>query len=842
MATATPAQQSAIVNLYVALFNRAPDAAGFEFWTQALANGAPLSVVTGAFFVSPETTAIYPAAQNAQAFVSAFYQTVFGRAPDAEGLVFWTNVLNAAGGPNSQSAKALLVSKIVDIVSTPLAEKPAGLTDAQYAETVRDRELFSKKNVAALDFAINVKSNDLDAAKEVLVDAVTPTTPTVPTTPTTPTEPTPVNETITLTAGADEKTTGAGNDTFNGFRVYDPQSERNVESLNNGDILDGGAGTGDKLNAELFMCQTVTPTLRNIEIVSLTVSGYGVLDLSTSTGVQQVGFAGGSGEGAFTHVGDAALFVSNLSSRVSFQGLLAENQSLTLTDVGEAGRPLGIDLNSSGEIGAGATATAYNIVASNALAEFYSAQAGAQVLNVTVSATGTNALTLSARDAATVRTITVTGTGSVDFSGQAFSSELTKFSGSSGNDSISFDSAPLSGAVINGGGGRDTLGITVQGYADLQTYLKEDLDSISNFEVLQINDALDDVTIDVSTLTAGQGFIAAGGLSGSAGATVTGLGANATVELRSAALPPGPDFGGPTLTLELADPSSNSDVLNVVLNSSFDQNGQGQTYTSLNAFGINQVETLNVLSTATANYAQAPSNPDQVKNVMFLGNSPSLKTITVTGDQSFDFTDSWPTADLQSIDASALKASAFLNGANALSGLTIKGSSTAANTLNGSDHIDEIVGGANADSIDGGAGADLLTGGKGNDTFTYARVPASPDANIDTITDFNANSFGNGVFGTEGSGAGSAKYRNGDVLRFSVSTDPTTFKVNVQADDGDDFIVDAANDGSSSAVLNSLTSRLFFDSNADGDVDYVIELSGVTSITAAAFELVQISD
>jgi S-layer protein len=168
MASLTLAQQSAIANLYTALFNRAPDAVGFEFWGQALANGASLSTITGSFLFSPESTSIYAPSQTAEQFVTTFYQTVFGRAPDANGLAFWTAALNAAGGPNSTAGKVLLVSKIVEIVSTPLATKPANLTDAQYAETLADRSTFANKVSVGVYFAAEKRGTDVDLAKKAL--------------------------------------------------------------------------------------------------------------------------------------------------------------------------------------------------------------------------------------------------------------------------------------------------------------------------------------------------------------------------------------------------------------------------------------------------------------------------------------------------------------------------------------------------------------------------------------------------------------------------------------------------------------------------------------------------
>lgn len=167
MASPTP-QNTATVKLYIALFNRAPDGAGFAFWTQALENGASLTVIAQSMLAAPEALAIYPAAQNNAQFVTSYYTNVFGRAPDAEGLAFWSAVLAAEGGAASFSARATLVLKIADIVSAPLTSKPAGMSDTAYAQTVADRVMFANKIEFSVYFAAELRSNDVALAKATL--------------------------------------------------------------------------------------------------------------------------------------------------------------------------------------------------------------------------------------------------------------------------------------------------------------------------------------------------------------------------------------------------------------------------------------------------------------------------------------------------------------------------------------------------------------------------------------------------------------------------------------------------------------------------------------------------
>jgi len=235
MATTPTAQQLAIVSLYTSLFNRAPDADGLNFWTQALSNGGSLISITQGFLGTAEATAIYPASQTSAQFVTAFYKTVFGRAPDPGGLTFWTNALDAAGGSGSAPAKAMLVLQINAVVNTALLTKPATMTDAQYAETVADRATFANKVAAGVYYAVEVKGSSiytaklvlasvnanaasLDAAKAVSDASVAVAPPTSPT------------SSLVLVGTA-------GNDTFNLTHL----------TIHAGDSIDGAAGS-DTLN------------------------------------------------------------------------------------------------------------------------------------------------------------------------------------------------------------------------------------------------------------------------------------------------------------------------------------------------------------------------------------------------------------------------------------------------------------------------------------------------------------------------------------------------------------------------------------------------------------------
>lgn len=100
-----PATQ--IEMLYIGYLGRAGDPGGVEYWhSQLLAQGdtrATLKKMAESFAVQPETSTAYPFFANPQqatsaeitSFITAQYQELFGRAPDAGGLAYWQTYLQA---------------------------------------------------------------------------------------------------------------------------------------------------------------------------------------------------------------------------------------------------------------------------------------------------------------------------------------------------------------------------------------------------------------------------------------------------------------------------------------------------------------------------------------------------------------------------------------------------------------------------------------------------------------------------------------------------------------------------------------------------------------------------
>ena len=84
-----------LIEMYIAYFNRAPDALGLYFWGSAFANGTSLEEIAELFLDQDETRETYPADATNLDFATQVYSNVLGRTPDQEGLNFWQEQLDS---------------------------------------------------------------------------------------------------------------------------------------------------------------------------------------------------------------------------------------------------------------------------------------------------------------------------------------------------------------------------------------------------------------------------------------------------------------------------------------------------------------------------------------------------------------------------------------------------------------------------------------------------------------------------------------------------------------------------------------------------------------------------
>jgi hypothetical protein len=89
----TSGEAGQIYRLYVAAFKRVPDQVGMGYWLSRSDNGASLVQMAHEFMSSPEFSSSLGGAVGDANVVTALYNNVLRRAPDAGGMAFWTDLL-----------------------------------------------------------------------------------------------------------------------------------------------------------------------------------------------------------------------------------------------------------------------------------------------------------------------------------------------------------------------------------------------------------------------------------------------------------------------------------------------------------------------------------------------------------------------------------------------------------------------------------------------------------------------------------------------------------------------------------------------------------------------------
>jgi hypothetical protein len=141
----------ALTELYIAYFNRAPDAVGLYFWGDQMAGGLSLDEIAAFFFDQPETRNLYGALEDMPSFVTAVYENVLGRAPDATGMAFWLDALEDEAG--------LAPSQFIRAILEGAKAETGGPADAAY---------LANKVLLGGHFAVTLGMSDLPAAHIVM--------------------------------------------------------------------------------------------------------------------------------------------------------------------------------------------------------------------------------------------------------------------------------------------------------------------------------------------------------------------------------------------------------------------------------------------------------------------------------------------------------------------------------------------------------------------------------------------------------------------------------------------------------------------------------------------------
>ncbi|MFG6611683.1 DUF4214 domain-containing protein [Sulfitobacter sp. 1A12057] len=307
---ATPEQINDLVALYAGYFNRAPDPEGLQFWIDQIDGGREFNTIAADFAASEEATALYPYlttpdVATPSTFITSIYQNLFNRAPEPEGLQFWTDVLESG----SVSVADMIEAIINGAVDAPDATPPTfdATTLENKIEVGRD---FAQDaaNTSGFEFDAEAKSAAIAAIDGVTNDEATVVAAKAATDAYLAGEAN-EGETLTLTTGVDDINGTADNDIINALTV-NATTGAAASTLTAFDDIDGGAGT-DTLNIYTAATTTTDETgdepvtttegqniafpasasVKNVEIVNILNSDEAVAALANAsnyTGVQQL--------------------------------------------------------------------------------------------------------------------------------------------------------------------------------------------------------------------------------------------------------------------------------------------------------------------------------------------------------------------------------------------------------------------------------------------------------------------------------------------------------------------------------------------------------------------------
>jgi S-layer protein len=880
--------------LYVAYFNRPADVLGLQFWIDKANAAGSTAAVANAFSNSDEYREAYADKSPAQ-IVDQIYLNLFGRHAEAAGLVYWANKLINNTQTIGQIAFTILSSAqnadkvAVDSKVAAATAFTASLTDAS--------EIIGYDGDAANQVAktwLTTVTDDTSLKAAITADALAAVSTDVVAAHDANTN---VGTAYTLTVVTDTLVGTSANDTFNATTGLSADGTTAITTTNALDSIDGGAGV-DTLNVEnTGGINTLPVNVKNVEIVNFigagSVNAGGAI--TAATGATNINFVS-TDDTAFTVNGvttqnlgltaaadattlTAAYAAAGTAAALTAKGVVGD-ATFSISGTKLVSASLAVDGTATGKkvtvADTGATVTAVTVAASDDSAV---AVTGTKVTAVTVTGAGAVDLTGTTVDLKTLTGTANTGgvtydnttsatnslvaaTGAGDDALTLVGAKLTSAATGLGDDTVTLVTSALAatktvdlgagddtldanflfaaGAVLTGGDGTDTLGLAAADYTSVAAFSSANLAKITGFEVLSITDgALANATNLVLGKLAGVSSAQIEGVVTTGAATVSSVGANSSIILKGD-LATGADDG--SLTVTLKDATGSSDVLNLTLDQAITQNNDTtvDTFTSaVTSITANGVETVNFTSSGTLDTAVTTGNKTDVAlNTLTLVDD-ALVTLNIGGTQKYTFTADVGSEALVTVSAVAATAAGTIDVHLASEAVTVTGSATAATTIVGSDQADTIVGGAAADTLTGGLGADKLTGGAGNDIFQYHAFGESTLAKMDVVTDFAANTYGNGTSGAAGTGANADTTTwTGDVIALTDTTF-TKISVSVQsnATDAQVYIQNTAAAAADAivAALDSTTGKLYIDWTSDGTIDSVITLTGVTTITAAAF-------
>ena len=705
MAVITVAMRTEISQLYVSLFGRAPDSDGLGFWVSSYAGGNTIAKIAQSMYETTPARTYYPLYATPSEVVTTFYSNVLGRAPDAEGLAFWVNEFNNAATPGTFFAK--LVSNVVNYSGTD-------------ADGLSSQSLFNNKVTVAQFYGEN--GGTIAGATSALsgVTAVASTVDTAKAAILNPAAAVVAGQTFTLTTSVDAVSGGAGDDTISGLLGTTP-------SFSVGDNIVGGAGT-DTLNliaaqhtangmvsldaVENVNVRLIGTAAETVELNAADWSGVAVLSNASSLSATTLEVSGVESTTNVTLYGNtdvsvqfASTTTANAVGTLVDAGTFAGATNIWASATANATAHLDFDLENTGLVSGVAVTLSGN--------NYARLEGGSNVEVYAVNGAGSAALVTDD----VITSFDASGaSANIDLTLQGASEVVVK--GGSGNDTARFGTTLTNSDSFDGGAGNDTVHATVAvGSRSLNTT------NVENAQITFSND-------DGGTLSVTGTTVSTFTLLGAGDANIAGVTTGATINLTTGAdaldaVSLDAASGAATMTINVGTASGNTtfsaisvtDVSNVVLN--------GLVGTGTNALGVLSFDS-------------------DVKNVTISTQNDADMTITnlqVAGATSISIT---------SVGSASITMTSAMEDAAALNSLIVSadGSDSADITL------DKIGDSATAASISlisltANSGADIVT-----DTITLGtQVTGAGAATLTLHADGNGSRVGTTATDITASGA-----------------------------------------------------------------------------------------
>jgi Domain of unknown function (DUF4214) len=152
--TGSAVAQLQVSQLYVALFGRAPDTEGLNYWVGRLQAGESVSTLADAMYAVQPARQYYPAGLSPRDVVGSFYRNVLGRDADTGGLDYWTAKLNIKGATEG-SVIAEMIAVVVNYNGT-------------VAEGIKSSNFFNNRANAALYYAQTVGMLGINTSQAII--------------------------------------------------------------------------------------------------------------------------------------------------------------------------------------------------------------------------------------------------------------------------------------------------------------------------------------------------------------------------------------------------------------------------------------------------------------------------------------------------------------------------------------------------------------------------------------------------------------------------------------------------------------------------------------------------